>query len=193
MQSLAWALPLMRLRQGPLAGLLIAVAGLAVTIAVIVSLTYVWVWNAHAHAPPSAKADSESRLLLTAMVGSLATIVVSLLGAFFSAIDRSRALQSDRTKKAYELSTEAAFGMWKAAATAYRLLQQAETKSFSKKNNETISKAFDDAEKATLLFDPSAVHAFHLLWNEAEAIGGRLLLCEGEIPRAQDMFWRDEI
>jgi hypothetical protein len=180
------------MRAGNLVAPLIVVGGIAVAIGIVVAITYAQVWVSHLEAPIISATDSESRLLITAMVGSLATILVSLLTAIFSAIDRSRVVNSDRTKKAYELSTEAAFAIWKAATTALRLLQRADDCAFTKEHYDEISSSFEDAEKTTLLFDDKAEHAFKLLWNESEAIGGRLLLCGGEGKRKQNMYWRDE-
>jgi hypothetical protein len=166
--------------------------GWAIGTAFAVSLVYGFsrIWDAHVRASIAGEdvPGSEGRLIIAAILASAVTAGATALAWW----DRRTALKNEREKKAFELRTEAAFEMWKAATTGYRLLSKAETTRFSRNNSETIQKAFSDAEKQTLLFQNQTVLAFQTLWQMSDELAELLVPAAGGAAD-QNAIWQSRI
>lgn len=148
------------------------------------------IWKAHVRASILGEdvPGSEGRLIIAAILASTLTLAATCLAWW----DRRKALRNEREKKAVELRTEAAFEMWKAATTGYRLLSRAETAQFSRTNSETVHRAFSDAEKQTLLFEEATVGAFETFWQMSDELA-EMLLPAGGAAVDQNAIWRAKI
>ncbi|HYG29986.1 MAG TPA: hypothetical protein VD887_07210 [Allosphingosinicella sp.] len=163
--------------------------GWSVAIAFAAALTYGFysVWEAHVRASISG-ADlpgSEARLIIAAILASGLTLGATALSWW----DRRKSLRNERQKKGFELRTEAAFEMWGAATTAYRLLSKAETGGFSRNKAETIQKALVEAERNTLLFEGDLISAFQAFWQATDALSEAMLAARAD----QASVWKDGI
>jgi hypothetical protein len=149
--------------------------GWSVAIAFAVALTYGFysVWEAHVRASISGAdvSGSEARLIIAAILASGLTLGATALSWW----DRRKSLRNERQKKGFELRTEAAFEMWGAATTAYRLLSKAEIGGFSRNNAETTQKALVEAERNTLLFEGDLISVFQTFWQLTDTLSEAML------------------
>ena len=156
----------------------------------VVIFSYVKIWGAHIQAEINKEniSGSEQRLIFATMIAALVSLTAAILNWF----DRSRSLRLESQKKAIELRTDAAFEMWKAATSAYRLLQKSETNEFGTKDLEELTQGFLESERTTLLLNDETLKSFQLFWNESERLG-ELLIVEGKPIPNQSGVWDEEL
>ena len=180
----------MRLKLSPSASGLLSLSFLAST-TLALTYSYYRLWNAYLEAlattpgPPG----SEQRLI----IGTALASAVALLAALVSWWDRRTSLRLERQKKALELRTQAAFDMWRAVTTAYRLMNKAALGRYSVNDANKITGGFETAEGGSLLFDERVQADFTALWHKSAELTERLLPAAGA-PRAdQPAIWQTEV
>src|SRR5690349_2617666 len=111
----------MRLKLSTSINGLLSLSFLAAT-TLALAYSYYRLWNAYleAQATTPGPSGSEQRLI----IGTALASAVALLAALVSWWDRRTSLRLERQKKALELRAQAAFDMWRAVTTAYRLLSK---------------------------------------------------------------------
>jgi hypothetical protein len=163
--------------------------GWSAAIAFGAAMTYGFyaVWEAYVRASISG-ADlpgSEARLIVAAILTSIVTLGATALSWW----DRRKSLRNERQKKAFELRTEAAFEMWGAATTAYRLLSKGEIANFSRNNADAIQKGLLETEKKTLLFEDDLLSAFQTFWQATDTMAEAMVASGADQAR----IWKDGI
>lgn len=166
----------------------LAVVLAATSTATICVLFGVWLELFRAVGSGERIVTSEWRIVLATSIAA----IVSLVSTIVTVYNHSRSFRLETLKKSIDISTEAAFDMWKSCTGAYRLLAKADENNFQKRDLDEISLLFQNSERTTLLLDDEKLNKFQLLWQESERVGHELQSSSGN-TKAQCEIWNDEI